>query len=241
MPKAKWYAVRKGREGPKIYDSWEQCRAATSRYPAAIHKSFTAKSEAEKWIQDFLNVPRPPVKSLPPPIDILDLPPLPVPTPVPQPLPAETPSVSLSPEQQMVLQRVLERKSVFFTGSAGKSVLLREIIRVLGGPRSPGLAITASTGIAGVNIGGCTLHSWAGIGLGKKKATDHANGLIHNKALESALHRWQNTQTLIIDEISMIDGRLFDKLENIARLVRRDDRPFGGITVYNFILPVNFP
>jgi ATP-dependent DNA helicase PIF1 len=75
---------------------------------------------------------------------------------------------------------VLRGKSVFFTGSAGmylavellfiqlyqgtgKSVLLREMIRNLklhNGKRS--LAITASTGIAAVNIGGCTLHSWAG-------------------------------------------------------------------------------
>ena len=35
---------------------------------------------------------------------------------------------------------------------------------------SPLLAITAATGIAAVNISGCTLHSWAGIGLGQESA-----------------------------------------------------------------------
>lgn len=50
----------------------------------------------------------------------------------------------------------------------GKSVLLREIIKLRGGRPSLKLAVTASTGIASVNIGGCTLHSWAGIGLGKE-------------------------------------------------------------------------
>ncbi len=50
----------------------------------------------------------------------------------------------------------------------GKSVLLREIIKLRGGRPSIKLAVTASTGIASVNIGGCTLHSWAGIGLGKE-------------------------------------------------------------------------
>ena len=43
----------------------------------------------------------------------------------------------------------------------GKSVLLRAIIQALGGP-SPTVAVTASTGIAAVNIGGQTLHSFAG-------------------------------------------------------------------------------
>lgn len=54
----------------------------------------------------------------------------------------------------------------------GKSVLLREIIRHCRGDDRPreGLAVTAATGIASVNIGGSTLHSWAGIGLGKESA-----------------------------------------------------------------------
>jgi hypothetical protein len=42
----------------------------------------------------------------------------------------------------------------------GKSVLLREIIRMQGGSPSDRLGITASTGIAAINIGGTTLHSW---------------------------------------------------------------------------------
>ena len=36
-------------------------------------------------------------------------------------------------------------------------------------------------------------------------------------------------RVLIIDEISMIDGGLFSKEEHLARLVRKSDRPFGGI------------
>ena len=80
--------------------------------------------------------------------------------------------VKLSPEQTFILARVRKGDSIFFTGSAGtgKSVLLREIIRACRsnpGP-TPLVAVTASTGIAAVNVGGCTLHSWAGIGLGKE-------------------------------------------------------------------------
>lgn len=86
------------------------------------------------------------------------------------PGPIRAPEIQLSEDQLYVLAKVKQGESVFFTGSAGtgKSVLLREIIKYCGGKPSMRLGVTASTGIASVNIGGCTLHSWAGIGLGKE-------------------------------------------------------------------------
>ncbi|KAF8634433.1 hypothetical protein AX15_000883 [Amanita polypyramis BW_CC] len=139
--------------------------------------------------------------------------------------------IMLSGDQQRILDRVKQGLSVFFTGSAGtgKSVLLQAIIdHVFGGyPRE--LAITASTGIAAINIGGCTLHSWAGIGLGEESVKALAGKIWHQEKFKPVKIRWQDVRTLIIDEISMIDGKLFDKLEHLARLMRRDRRPFGGI------------
>lgn len=82
--------------------------------------------------------------------------------------------VYLSDEQKAVLEAVVDGgKSIFFTGSAGtgKSVLMREIIRALRNKyrREPDrVAVTASTGLAACNIEGVTLHSFAGIGLGKE-------------------------------------------------------------------------
>lgn len=67
----------------------------------------------------------------------------------------------LSDEQKRVFDMVVrERKSIFFTGSAGtgKSVLLRAIIAKLRTTYGSRLAVTASTGIAACNINGCTLH-----------------------------------------------------------------------------------
>lgn len=89
---------------------------------------------------------------------------------------SEEPGVELSDEQRDVIAMILNDQNVFFTGSAGtgKSVLLRQIIRICQrrysqlGLSDASLAITASTGLAAVNIGGGTLHSWAGIGLGKE-------------------------------------------------------------------------
>lgn len=140
--------------------------------------------------------------------------------------------VFLSEEQRSVLELVSERrKSVFFTGSAGtgKSVLLREIIKVVRDKykREPDrVAVTASTGLAACNVGGVTLHSFAGIGLGKEAVPELVKKIKRN---QKAKNRWMRTKILIVDEISMVDGDLFDKLESIARAIRNNGRPFGGI------------
>lgn len=140
--------------------------------------------------------------------------------------------VFLSEEQRSVLDLVSEKgKSVFFTGSAGtgKSVLLREIIKVVRDKhkkQSDRVAVTASTGLAACNVGGVTLHSFAGIGLGKEAVPELVKKIKKNSKAKT---RWLNTKVLIIDEISMVDGDLFDKLESIARSIRNNGRPFGGI------------
>lgn len=87
---------------------------------------------------------------------------------------AKLAKVFLSDEQLHVVEAVVDHgKSIFFTGSAGtgKSVLMREIIKKLRDKfkREPDrVAVTASTGLAACNIEGVTLHSFAGIGLGKE-------------------------------------------------------------------------
>ncbi|PIA99844.1 ATP-dependent DNA helicase PIF1 [Cercospora beticola] len=140
--------------------------------------------------------------------------------------------VFLSDEQQHVLELVIEKKkSVFFTGSAGtgKSVLMREIIASLRRKyqREPDrIAVTASTGLAACNVGGVTLHSFAGIGLGKEEVPELVRKIKKN---QKAKHRWMRTKVLVLDEVSMVDGELFDKLESIARQIRNNARPFGGI------------
>lgn len=141
-------------------------------------------------------------------------------------------SVFLSSEQQQVAHLVTTKgQSVFFTGSAGtgKSVLLREIIKLLRikHVKEPDrVAVTASTGLAACNIGGVTLHSFAGFGLGKEDVSECVKKIKRNG---KAKQRWLRTKILIIDEISMVDAELFDKLEAIAREVRRNGRPFGGM------------
>lgn len=88
------------------------------------------------------------------------------------------------------------------------------------------MAVTASTGLAACNIGGQTLHSFAGIGLGKESAQDLVRKIKKN---QKAKVRWLRTKVLVIDEISMVDGVLFDKLEAIARQMKNNGKPWGGI------------
>ncbi|KDN35967.1 hypothetical protein RSAG8_11178, partial [Rhizoctonia solani AG-8 WAC10335] len=139
--------------------------------------------------------------------------------------------ITLTEEQRFILSKVINDKAnLFFTGSAGtgKSVLLREVIRRLretvGDPAR--LQVTASTGIAALNIGGITLHSFAGIGLGELPVQDL---LARIRGVKSTYNRWLKTQVLVIDEISMVSGKLFDLIDRVAREIRQSTRPFGGI------------
>lgn len=60
-----------------------------------------------------------------------------------------------------------------------------------------------------------TLHSWAGIGLG----TDSSRDLISTiRRKRDSLMRWTHAKVLIIDEVSMLDGSLFDKLDHVGIL-----------------------
>ncbi|OJD30801.1 dna repair and recombination protein pif1 [Diplodia corticola] len=140
----------------------------------------------------------------------------------------------LSQGQRAVLDMVVnQEKSIFFTGPAGtgKSLLLKRIIEGLTvkylDEGSASVAVTASTGLAAFSIGGTTLHRFAGIGLGNAPTKRLISDIMKDR--EFKLQRWRDVKVLIIDEISMVDATLFDKLDTIARHVRMDDSPFGGI------------
>ncbi|KAH8262882.1 hypothetical protein KR044_001312 [Drosophila immigrans] len=133
-------------------------------------------------------------------------------------------ALRLSVEQMEVLRACTAGKNVFFTGSAGtgKSFLLRKIISAL---PPDGTVATASTGVAACLIGGTTLHAFAGIGGGDatmKRCLELASR-------PASAQTWRKCKRLIIDEISMVDGQFFEKIEAVARHIRRNERPFGGI------------
>ena len=146
----------------------------------------------------------------------------------------------LSESQQRVVKAAVDGESFFFTGAAGtgKSFVIKHFVPMLqekfqssGG----GVYITASTGVAACNIGGVTLHSFAGIGLGEESAVEMLLKLQDGKKppLREAADRWADAKVLIIEECSMISAELFEKLDFVARNLRKDSKslPFGGIQV----------
>lgn len=141
------------------------------------------------------------------------------------------PRVKWTDEQKRVISAVSGGKSVFLTGSAGtgKTALLQHLIKLL--QKALGrlnVFVTASTGVAACALEGQTLHSFAGI---KQTLTDADDLLERICSDKMAYKRWKRVRALVIDEISMIDGTLFDNLEFVARMIRESDDPWGGIQI----------
>ena len=137
----------------------------------------------------------------------------------------------MSGEQLRVYRACVEQgRNVFLTGpgGTGKSFLTREIIAGLNDKLGGGVFVTASTGVAAVNVGGVTLHSWAGFGL-CKQPFEELKRAVHSPQKREVKERWLAAKALVVDEVSMVGTELFDKLEAFARYVRGSARPFGGI------------
>ena len=90
--------------------------------------------------------------------------------------------------------------------------------------------MVAPIGLLAKSICGHTIHSWAGIGLWSPKLSD-SEILRRVKENRSAVQHWLQVQVLIFDDASLVAAELFDALDRLARTVRRDNRPFGGIQI----------
>lgn len=134
---------------------------------------------------------------------------------------------TLSPEQQRAYDTVINtNRSVLITGNGGtgKSWLLEQI------KKKKQVAVTASTGIAAVNVGGSTIHSWSGLGIGTVPIDKLLSKLRRDEKdyNSSKLQRLIDCQTLAIDEVSMLEGGYFTLLDQFLRAVMYSDMPFGG-------------
>lgn len=119
--------------------------------------------------------------------------------------------------------------NVFLTGEpgAGKTYVINQYIAWL---YAAGLsvAVTASTGIASTHIGGMTIHSWSGLGIRDTLSPYDLDKIATN---EKVSRRVKRAHTLIIDEVSMLDGKLLDMIDKIMRSIRQTEDAFGGLQV----------
>lgn len=127
----------------------------------------------------------------------------------------------------MALEIMLSGESVLLTGSAGagKTFVLNQFIRIA---KSEGkhVSVTATTGLAATHLGGTTIHSWAGIGISDEIHTGFAENM--SKTRREIIEK---TDVLIIDEISMLHDFRLDMIDQVCRIVRKKDEPFGGIQI----------
>lgn len=111
-------------------------------------------------------------------------------------------------------------KNVFITGNAGtgKSTLLNYFTRIT----KKNYAVLAPTGVAALNVGGQTIHSFFGF---KPDVTINSVSKVRDASI------LENLDLLIIDEISMVRADLFDCIEKSLRINRKSNMPFGGVQI----------
>ncbi len=127
----------------------------------------------------------------------------------------------------MVLEIMLSGESVLLTGpaGAGKTFVLNQFIRLA---KSEGkhVSVTATTGLAATHLGGSTIHSWSGIGINDELHSGFGDNI--SKTRREIIEK---TDVLIIDEISMLHDFRLDMVDEVCRIVRKRDEPFGGIQI----------
>ena len=132
--------------------------------------------------------------------------------------------MQLAQEQEAALQSMLSGANVFLTGEAGtgKSTIVKEFNR----RSSKNCIFLAPTGIAAVNIGGSTIHSFLRFAPGPM--SEESIESIGNKRQRELI---RSVEVVIIDEISMVRSDLFWAVDYRLRQVsqgRNKKLPFGG-------------
>jgi len=125
----------------------------------------------------------------------------------------------------MALEVMLSGESVLLTGpaGAGKTFVLNQFIRIAKG-EGKHVSVTATTGLAAMHLGGTTIHSWSGIGVSDELQPNFIEYMAKGRR-----EIIEKTDVLIIDEVSMLHDFRLDMIDEVCRIVRKKDEPFGGI------------
>lgn len=112
-------------------------------------------------------------------------------------------------------------QSFFLTGRAGtgKTTFLRAVQMEV----KKNFVVLAPSGVAAIQAGGQTIHSFFGFGLGVLGPRDEGQMNANKIALV------QHLDTIIIDEVSMVRCDLIDAMDRMLRYCKHTSRPFGGI------------
>jgi ATP-dependent DNA helicase PIF1 len=141
----------------------------------------------------------------------------------------------LGPSQKIAFAKIIAGDSVFVTGSAGtgKSFLIKCLVQQWE-KNGTFYSLTATTGIAAINIGGRTVHSfmWMTIDDDDNDAEKFLSNLMKKPGLYNYYEKqMRQLQCLVIDEVSMLNPTFLSKINDILKIVRSNLLPFGGIQI----------
>lgn len=137
--------------------------------------------------------------------------------------------VPLNPELKLAFDFVEHTdRNVFLTGKAGtgKTTFLHNLKK----STHKRMIVTAPTGVAAINAGGVTLHSFFQLPFGPcVPGGEHYDRLNQHRFSREKTNVVRSLDLLVIDEISMVRADLLDGVDGVLRRCRRNDLPFGGV------------
>jgi len=144
---------------------------------------------------------------------------------------------TLNNKQRLAVEQTMNGENILITGPAGtgKSYTIKYIIELLKANKKT-VGLTATTGTAAFIIGGQTIHSFMGLGIGDETI---AELFIKVKNRSNIYRTLIELDVLIIDEVSMLDSLLFEKISQLLCYIKSHslkdmellNKPFGGIQV----------
>ncbi len=117
-------------------------------------------------------------------------------------------------------------KHLFLTGKAGtgKTTFLKTLKE-----KSPKrMIVVAPTGVAAINAGGVTIHSFFQISFGPQIGLE-SNSEDKQRYNKTKINIIRSLDLLVIDEISMVRADLLDAIDKVLRRFRDRSKPFGGV------------
>jgi len=143
----------------------------------------------------------------------------------------------LNEKQKFAVDQTINGENILITGPAGtgKSYTIKYILEILNNNKK-NIGLTATTGTAAFIIGGQTIHSFLGLGICNSSLADI---FINIKKNTNIYKRLVELDVLIIDEVSMLDSLLFEKISDILCYIKSHSlndiellkKPFGGVQV----------
>src|SRR5215216_3255046 len=135
-------------------------------------------------------------------------------------------SFKTNPQLELAFDYVRNtQKNIFLTGKAGtgKTTFLHQIKQ----ESLKRMVVVAPTGVAAINAGGMTIHSFFQLPFGPFLPGHTPDGSRQRQFSKDKIRLIQSLDLLVIDEISMVRADLLDGIDSVLRRYKDHYKPFG--------------